>query len=194
MDKHGTTTAYKRGCKCGECRAAWAAYMRDYTARNKERVAANRAAAWRKRSPEQIQARRDWLAEYMRTNGEQQEKRNERRRRYREDPEYRERERQQQYINWTRDPSKRALAYRKHLLKKKYGLTLDQFDELLASQHGACAICLREQVGMRLHIDHDHSTGKIRGLLCSNCNTGLGMFGDSVDGLIAAIQYLEEAA
>jgi hypothetical protein len=64
---------------------------------------------------------------------------------------------------------------------------------LLAAQGGRCAICVGEWTGHHIapHIDHDHATGKVRGLLCVNCNNGLGRFGDDPRRLRAAAQYLE---
>lgn len=126
----------------------------------------------------------------MRAHPEQREKANERRRQARSNPEFRKQEREKLYIAWSREPSKRALAYRKHWLKKQYGLTLEDFDAILERQGHACAICHREQVGMRMHVDHCHATGKVRGVLCSNCNAGLGLFSDNPDRLLAAIDYL----
>lgn len=77
---------------------------------------------------------------------------------------------------------------------KKYGLSIEDFDELLAMQDGGCAICGREDYGTsqarRLAVDHCHSTGTIRGLLCWNCNTVLGKFEDDPDRLVAAALYL----
>ncbi len=77
---------------------------------------------------------------------------------------------------------------------EKYGLTYEQYVNMCAAQGGKCAICKRVPVGNGnmsvLQVDHDHVTGKVRGLLCQHCNTGLGKFGDRVDVLIAAVQYL----
>lgn len=67
---------------------------------------------------------------------------------------------------------------------------------LRIEQLGRCAICgtLEEDVpGKRLHLDHDHQSGRVRGLLCTNCNTGLGQFKDDPERLLAAIRYLREA-
>lgn len=73
-------------------------------------------------------------------------------------------------------------------LKYRRGLTADQYDKLLISQSGRCAICRKP---MRTpHIDHDHATGKVRGLLCVKCNLGLGQFDESVLLLEQAIRYL----
>lgn len=61
-----------------------------------------------------------------------------------------------------------------------------------AEQAGLCAICHGETNGQGdLHVDHDHVTGKVRGLLCSRCNTGIGMMGDNTALLRKAIEYLE---
>lgn len=60
---------------------------------------------------------------------------------------------------------------------------------ILESQMGLCAICKRPK---KLNVDHDHKTGEIRGLLCSRCNLGLASFGDSIEGLEKAIDYLKE--
>jgi len=80
----------------------------------------------------------------------------------------------------------------KHDLKK-FGLTLGQYDILFESQGGRCAICQRRQseFKIRLAVDHDHATGRVRGLLCADCNRVLGMMEDSTDRLQNAVDYLE---
>ena len=70
-------------------------------------------------------------------------------------------------------------ARRKSTIKRKYGITTEDFDILFDMQHGRCAIC-DEPFAKRPHIDHDHKTGRVRGLLCANCNYGLGFFKDSL--------------
>lgn len=78
-------------------------------------------------------------------------------------------------------------------LKRRYGVTEEQYNILLDSQKKVCAICKNLcKRGTRLAVDHNHGTGKIRGLLCDNCNKGLGCFQDSVKFLQEAITYLEE--
>lgn len=80
-------------------------------------------------------------------------------------------------------------------LKKRYGLSDHQIVELAEHQNGVCAICgvppdtSRKRGG--LHVDHDHSTGEIRGLLCERCNHGLGHFKDNSEVMEAAIKYLQ---
>lgn len=77
-------------------------------------------------------------------------------------------------------------------LDKKYGMTPEDWDRLHDEQLGRCPICLRTlaEVGS-IHIDHDHTTGKIRGLLCNCCNMGIGQLQDSPDVIRRALQYLE---
>lgn len=72
-----------------------------------------------------------------------------------------------------------------------YGLTPEQYDALLQQQDGVCAICREKcRTGQRLSVDHDHATGRIRGLLCRNCNLGIGHLGDSADRIASALAYL----
>lgn len=77
-------------------------------------------------------------------------------------------------------------------LKLEYNLTLEQYNEMLTQQDNKCAICGNVNNLQRLMcVDHDHVTGKIRGLLCNRCNLGLGSFTDDVELLKKAINYLE---
>ena len=77
-------------------------------------------------------------------------------------------------------------------LKRKYGITIEHYDELLARQGGGCAICGREpRPDISLHLDHDHESGQLRGILCFRCNNALGDFDDDLTLLRAAIRYLE---
>lgn len=73
-----------------------------------------------------------------------------------------------------------------------HGITRDELNALLEAQSHLCAICERPHKGKgdRLHIDHCHRTGRLRALLCSNCNTLLGLAGDDPDRLEAAAAYL----
>lgn len=75
-----------------------------------------------------------------------------------------------------------------------YGLTMEAWQELLDAQDWRCALCERDLSVCTLrgiHVDHDHATGAIRGVLCTRCNTGLGALGDNVEGLRRALAYLE---
>lgn len=108
------------------------------------------------------------------------------------------------YHRWQRhgDPSvtfpsrggtNRVITGRRTWLKTRYGLTVKDYDDMFAAQGGICAICGTDQPGGRagrFHVDHCHRTGRVRGLLCSKCNFGLGAFDDVAGRLENAIAYL----
>ena len=77
-------------------------------------------------------------------------------------------------------------------LRRKYGLTQNMFEALVAAQLGNCAICGANE-DRDLHVDHDHRTNKVRGLLCGKCNKAIGLLQDDPDLLDAAKRYLERA-
>ena len=74
-------------------------------------------------------------------------------------------------------------------LRRKYDLSLAELEQLELSQGSCCAICSNDTFS--LVVDHDHKTGKVRGLLCNFCNTGLGLFLDDPERLKSAISYLK---
>ncbi len=80
---------------------------------------------------------------------------------------------------------------RKRSISKKYGLSQAQYEQMLVEHGGFCGICREHPLGEHPTIDHCHVTGAVRGLLCSKCNTGLGLLSDSVETLKKAILYLE---
>ena len=85
------------------------------------------------------------------------------------------------------------LQERKHNLKRMFGISLEDYDLKLEQQKNVCAICGGLcKSGKRLAVDHDHKTGKIRDLLCGNCNGGLGKFQDNPELLIKAADYLRK--
>lgn len=104
---------------------------------------------------------------------------------------------QKQRHSWN-DPenwNKRQLAVRKCHLKRTYGMSLEDFQQRLETQNQCCAICkahITTVTHKQLVVDHCHSTGKIRGLLCDLCNTALGKFKDNKEILQRAIQYLDD--
>ena len=87
------------------------------------------------------------------------------------------------------------LSSRKAHLKRKYKITLDEFNEMLKKQKGKCAICGGTETHDKhkvMAVDHCHKSGKIRALLCFKCNSGLGHFGDNIENLKKAIKYLKK--
>ena len=77
---------------------------------------------------------------------------------------------------------------RRHILRM-YGLTEETYQTLLTKQDNKCAVCL-EQFKNNPHIDHNHSSGQVRGLLCTNCNRGIGLLKDNPETLQRAATYL----
>ena len=73
-------------------------------------------------------------------------------------------------------------------LKRNYGMTEAERDEMIASQKGLCVICLKAPA---VHVDHCHETGRVRGVLCFNCNSAIGKLGDDPDAVRRAAAYLE---
>lgn len=85
----------------------------------------------------------------------------------------------------------------KSVLKRscaQVGISVEQFHQLSAAQDGKCFLCNNPPSGPRLLLDHNHDTGKFRALLCTNCNTGLGMFRDNPELLRRAAEYLESTS
>lgn len=96
-------------------------------------------------------------------------------------------------------PGKIASYDRVWNLKRKYGISLEEYNALLAAQNGVCAICGKMESHIHksgklkeLAVDHCHKTKKVRGLLCFNCNQALGRFQDSMENLRRALAYLEK--
>ncbi len=83
---------------------------------------------------------------------------------------------------------------RKFHLKNTYGITLDQYNQMFFDQNGKCAICGNGQEVMkkRLYVDHDHSSNKLRGLICGNCNSALGFMKDNPEICEKAAIYLRK--
>lgn len=105
---------------------------------------------------------------------------------------YREMEKKRYYNH----PERFAAASRKYLLRK-WGLTSEQFEQMLQNQGGGCAICGATEnspgsKGKSLAVDHDHTTGKVRGLLCDKCNRALGWLGEDHQRFIRAAEYLQK--
>src|ERR1700680_779912 len=109
------------------------------------------------------------------------------------DPAYKKRMRSY-FKKWRKTKTgKRAITH--FHLKRLYGLTIKDFEEMVERQFNCCAVCGKNGVDEkhgRLSVDHDHKTGKIRELLCDNCNGGIGKFQDNQSLLFKAIIYLRK--
>jgi hypothetical protein len=106
---------------------------------------------------------------------------------------YRKKEREREHRNGLC-----ALKARKRWLKSQFGMTVDDYDAMVEKQKGVCAICNKAEIAIDnrsgkarpLAVDHCHSTGRVRGLLCMMCNTAIGKLKDSPALLLAAFSYL----
>lgn len=128
--------------------------------------------------------------------------------RYRNTPEGKARIAAYNKANWMANREARTLQQRRHYAdpeikrrrrmyeaKRNYGLSEEEYDAMLVSQGGVCAICGTDSpIGKGgLHIDHDHVTGKVRGLLCQRCNIGVGFLGDSEEIITKTLGYLRRS-
>ena len=110
---------------------------------------------------------------------------------YSADPDYKERRRANMKERYKK-PEIKARA-RVWELNRRYGMTPQEYADMVASQGGVCAICeTAPKNGRALHVDHDHSDGSVRGALCGRCNTALGGFQDKIERLGIAINYLRK--
>lgn len=94
---------------------------------------------------------------------------------------------------WAADPAAASAAHIRRAVKHRYGITWEQYEALVLAQNGKCGICGGTQLrghGGRLCIDHDHATGRIRGLLCTSCNLAVGYLADSAERAEALAAYL----
>lgn len=92
---------------------------------------------------------------------------------------------------WRQDNKDKVVDTR---LKHKYGITLDDYNEMFAIQEGCCGICGKHQseLNTKLHVDHCHESGKVRSLLCGNCNIALGLVNEDANILLAMLGYINE--
>ena len=100
--------------------------------------------------------------------------------------------------NWQKNnPDRYNFLQWRSALKRKYNITVEDYEKLLAIQNEVCAICLNPETYVyndrqyRLAVDHCHTTGKVRGLLCKDCNQILGRFNEDTDRFQRAIKYIE---
>jgi len=114
---------------------------------------------------------------------------------YLKNPEkYRANSRKHYYENAEKYRERMRKDSRKYFLVSRYGITEEEYNQLLVNQNFSCAICKSHinEFKRKLSVDHNHETGKVRGLLCNNCNAGIGYLEEDVDSLRQAIEYLEK--
>lgn len=129
------------------------------------------------------------------TDEERKAKRREYSRKWRENN--RDRYNELQREHQARNKDKRSASNRRDGLMRRYGLTVEQYDDMYEAQAGRCALCGDEKLNAkgkgnqgRLHVDHCHATGKVRELLCHGCNTGMGGLQHNPDLLEKAAAYI----
>jgi hypothetical protein len=150
----------------GECRVCKNARNREYESRNRDKVAI-RVRAWNERNRDKVRAR--GLASYYRHHDERKA---------------------QARASYERPEAK--LAKHSAHVARRFGLSGIEYDAMLCTQGGGCAICRRPPKGSRrLAVDHDHETGRIRGLLCTLCNTALGRLGDTAASIESVLSYVK---
>ena len=171
----------------------------EYAAARKERYHADEAERDRRKSQgRRSEENKEYMQKYYVEKPEKfsntQERRDRnnaaRRAKYAADPEYAARMR-------AAASARSPISKRNGRLKSTYGITQVDYERMLADQGSSCAICAakhEETRGKILHVDHCHTTGKVRQLLCTACNTALGKFRDDVERLRSAIAYLERHA
>ena len=140
----------------------------------KERLAkkAEYMKRWRQRHPEHSKYQREYMERYL-------------------TPE-RRKEAVERSKKWAKDnPERYKINALSTHLRMYFRMDVEDYFDMLDAQNGVCAICGETcKSAQRLSVDHDHTTGEIRGLLCRSCNSGIGYFQDSVKLLKKAIQYL----
>lgn len=105
------------------------------------------------------------------------------------DPDYYQRNKDRELAKSKRWRLAHPESRKNTILKNRHNITLEDFKRMEKKQDGRCRICWRK---VKLVVDHNHRTGKIRGLLCAKCNQGLGLFEENPLALEAAILYLDE--
>jgi hypothetical protein len=166
-------------------------YQRRYREQNKEAIQARRRAWYLKNSDKVREKSRKWAADNhdqkVKTQRKYIAQTIEQRRAY-----MRERYKAKRVELIAKNRIRRLekpQVERDWYLRTEYGITLTQYETLLEKQGGGCAICGRKE--KCLCVDHDHATGRVRGLLCGSCNNGLGRFKDDPKRLRRAANYLE---
>jgi hypothetical protein len=148
----------------------------------KERQRENRDA-WRKRNAGKVRAQE--RASWERNK----EKRKASGRKYRQANREYYAQKQREWV--AKNPEKAATQKRTTHLKRKYGISIADYDAMFDSQGGRCAVCSASGERYAMCVDHDHASGVVRSLLCDGCNKGIGMFAESPERMRWAADYIE---
>jgi hypothetical protein len=166
-------------------RAKWRAYYYRHREKHLERARQYKAGLEGERLESYRSRMREYLKQWHKDHPD-----------YHKSPERRAYAREWKRRERERDPEGVKRRAKGQLLKRKYGISLAEYEAMLTAQADACAICSKPET-LEIHgslvylaVDHDHVTGKIRGLLCSRCNQGIGSLHDDPERLRRAIAYL----
>ena len=180
-------------------------YLKDYYQKNKEKILAYNKKYSKEHRKEETVRRLKYNNSHREKQKEYSKKRN---KAYYEQNKEREKERGRKYY-WEHLDSVRAyrkkynqehrkkarLQWRKKVCEEKYGISFEEYSEMLSAQNGCCAICGKHESKLKksLCIDHDHNTGTVRGLLCTNCNRAISFFEDNIEIIKKAVEYFRES-
>lgn len=182
VEKVETDFQLRRGRRLNQCRTCLGGYKKAWLKADPKRQqhVTERIRKWRAENPDRSRA---YGREWHRRNAE---KCKEQSKTWREQNRERYNEARRQYN--ARTVRRRLGLY----LKRKYGISIEHYEALLEQQNGCCAICGRQPAAKaRLHLDHNASTGVVRGLLCGSCNRALGLMQEKPEALRQAAAYLE---
>ena len=159
-------------------------YMVKWRVENVEKIQASRKA-WNKAHPEKVEEYAIQCARFYKNNPEKKSAK---------DKKYRDKNKSRLNAMARKWRKSNPEVVRKHNLKKYFGLTVQDYDDMYIEQGGRCGICGTHQseLSQKLSVDHNHDTNCIRGLLCSSCNLALGTFQDNPNILRNAVKYLEQ--
>lgn len=165
-----------------------AKYQSDPAERERRKAQGRDPEANREFMREYYAANRERWTEYQNDPGKREHRNRLRRERYANDAEHREK---LKAAVRAEDPARK----RDNRMRRQFGIGAAEFDAIVTRQGGGCAICrarVGDSAGRRLHVDHCHKTGAVRGILCSACNLGLGKFRDDPELLQRAVDYLAQ--
>lgn len=145
------------------CKVCWRIKCKEYRQNNPEKFKQSQRAQYLKKREERIQKAKI----------------------------YKEKNPEREKINKLKRLQKNPRYYRAIDLKSKYNLTLDEYDKMILLQDNKCAICKNEFLKGYPYVDHCHSTGKTRGILCMGCNTSLGLLKENISILKSMIKYIK---
>lgn len=183
--KCSETLRYIKGSRCVACKST---RYKEWSAKNKQHLREKDQAWYKENKPHAHETNSAW----QQANSEKLNRKA--RDRYKKDPEHV----LAIHKRWRETPAGKAKlkAYQKERYRRvqlaQYDLTEEQYASILEDQGGTCAICNSPPKKINLAVDHCHTTGKVRGILCGTCNRALGLFKDSSRTLKAAAAYLEK--